>query len=240
MLRKLIKTADRVVDGVVALVCLLLFSVCLYATVDALHVYSTATDTGILKYKPALGDNNAEVLRQLSEDVVAWLTIDGTDIDYPIMQGKTNDTYLNKDPYGDFSLSGSIFLDSRNSADFSDPYSLVYGHHMEHGAMFGALDAFKDKTYFSQHRTGILMTASGENYNISLFACCTAPANDSTVFEPTQTTQQELVSFLQENASILEAQPASPEAKILALSTCQAADTIDRLILFGTLEEVSV
>ncbi|MBR1845920.1 MAG: class B sortase, partial [Oscillospiraceae bacterium] len=63
------------------------------------------------------------------------------------MQGETNGKYLNTDPYGEYSLSGSIFLDSRNAGDFSDSYSLVYGHHMADGMMFGALDAFFDEGY---------------------------------------------------------------------------------------------
>ena len=69
-------------------------------------------------------------------------------------RGKENYEYLNKDPYGEFSLSGSIFLDARNDPDFKDDYSLIYGHHMEKGAMFGALDDFQDRAYFDQRRSG--------------------------------------------------------------------------------------
>ena len=237
MLRKAIRMANSVVNKIVAVLCLLLFLICLYATIDAMNVYLNATDSSILKYKPALGQA-AETLREISDEAVAWLTINGTSIDYPIMQGTNNDVYLNKDPFGDFSLSGSIFLDSRNSADFADAYSLVYGHHMEHGAMFGALDAFKDASYASQHRTGVLMTAAGKDYRVNLFACCKAMGNDTLVFDPANGTVGELLSYLEEHASIYDPEGVTPDSKILALSTCQAADTIERLILFGELEEM--
>ena len=100
------------------------------------------------------------------------------------MQGKTNAEYLNKDPYGEFSLSGSIFLDNRNDKTFSDPYSLLYGHHMEYGAMFGALDEYKDKSYFEAHRTGLLTVTNGDEYNIRFFAACKAQATEKVIFDP--------------------------------------------------------
>lgn len=55
------------------------------------------------------------------------------------MQGEDNMEYLNKDPYGDYSLSGSIYMDSRNTSDMSDDYLLLYGHHMENDYMFGSI-----------------------------------------------------------------------------------------------------
>ena len=138
-MRKAIRFADTLINRIVAVICLLLFLICLYAMIDAVNVYLNANDTSVLKFKPKLGESQ-EPLREAVKDAVAWLTVDDTSIDHPVMQGKTNDIYINKDPYGNFSLSGSIFLDSRNSSDFSDEYSMIYGHHMEHGAMFGALD----------------------------------------------------------------------------------------------------
>ena len=121
MLRKSIIIAHKSINFIVAIVSLLLFLICLYAMIDAVMVYNGANDSEIMKYKPTAG--NTEELRELSEDAVAWLTVDDTRIDYPVMQGKTNAEYLNKDPYGEFSLSGSIFLDNRNDKTFSDPYS---------------------------------------------------------------------------------------------------------------------
>ncbi len=237
MLRKTIRFVDSAVNRIVAILCLLLFLICLYAMIDALNIYMNANDKSVLKYKPEIG--HGEILQEISEDAIAWLTVDGTSIDYPVMQGSNNDEYLNKDPFGKFSLSGSIFLDSRNSADFSDPYSMLYGHHMEHGAMFGALDYFIEQSYFDQHRTGTLTTASGQDYNLRFFAACKAYATEKTVFDPPDTTNEQLLQFIQKNAAIYEPQGVNADSRILALSTCQSAENVERMIVFGILIPVS-
>ena len=94
-----------------------------YGLYDTWYVFNNATDDSILKYKPTLGRGVPDDA-PITEDMVAWITIDDTNIDYPVMQGDTNSKYLNIDPYGEYSLSGSIFLDSRNSSDFTDESSV--------------------------------------------------------------------------------------------------------------------
>lgn len=238
MLRKTIRFLDSAVNRIVAVLCLLLFLICLYAMIDAVNVYLNANDNSVLKYKPKLGEEARE-LQELSDDAVAWLTVDDTGIDYPVMQGKTNDEYINKDPFGNFSLSGSIFLDSRNSADFSDPYSMVYGHHMEHKSMFGALDDFYNKDYFDAHRNGTLITVSGKNYLITFFATCKVYANEKTVFDPPESSPKVLLDYLKQHAAVFEPQGVTEDANILALSTCQSAENIERMVVFGVLKEIS-
>ena len=186
-----------------------------------------------MKYKPAAGDT--EMLRELSDDAVAWLTVDGTRIDYPVMQGKTNDDYLNKDPYGEFSLSGSIFLDSRNEKMFSDPYSLVYGHHMEYGAMFGSLDEYAGKEFFDAHKTGSLIVANDTEYQITFFAACKAQATEKIIFDPPESDNPSRLEYLSKNALIYYPQEVDASSKLIALSTCQSAESNERMIVFGTL-----
>ena len=234
MLKKTIRFFDSAFNRIVAILCLLLFLVCLYAMIDAVNVYLNANDTSVLKYKPELG-HGKEALQELSGDAVAWLSVDNTKIDYPVMQGKNNDEYINKDPFGNFSLSGSIFLDSRNSKDFSDPYSLLYGHHMDHSVMFGALDDFIEKSYFDQHRTGTLITTSGHDYNIRFFASCKANATEKAVFDLSRSTNEKILQFLKQHAAVYEPQGVDARSRILALSTCQSAENVERLVVFGTL-----
>lgn len=237
MSRKVIIFADKLFDRIVILTSLLFFLVCIYAMYDAAMVYYNANDTSVLKYKPDL--SNPEVLREISEDAIAWITVDDTRIDYPVMQGKNNKEYLNKNPFGKYSLSGSIFLDARNKSDFSDRYSLLYGHHMDYGAMFGALDDFKDKEYFDSHRTGQLITVGGKVYKIRFFAAIKVLATDELVFRPNYTSPESLLDMLADSAMIYEPPDVKGDLKLIALSTCQSADTIDRMVVFGTMKESS-
>lgn len=234
MLRESIIFANKTIDRIVAIAMILLFLICLYAMVDAYMIYSGANDNSILNYKPKTG--NTDDLKKLSKDAVAWLTIDGTRIDYPVMQGKTNEEYLNKNPYGEFSLAGSIFLDSRNSKTFSDEYSLVYGHHMEYGAMFGALDNYRDKSFFKGHKTGKLTVVDGKEYQISIFASCIEMATKKVVFDPPEFDNKSRLKYLKKHALIYEPNEVNDKSKLIALSTCQSAESNERMIVFGVLK----
>ena len=233
--RKTIIFLDKAVDKIVLAVSILFFLVCFYAMFDAVMVYYNANDSSILKYKPTLNDTSA--LQELSDDAVAWLTVENTNIDYPVMHGKDNSEYLNKNPYGQYSLSGSIFLDSRCKGTFDDVYSLIYGHHMDYGSMFGALDNYIKPDFFNEHKKGTLITVGGKGFQIDFFACIKAPANEEIIFNPVRSKTKSLLDFLEKNAEIYEQPPGSGE-HIIALSTCQSAETIERMIVFGTLTPI--
>lgn len=162
---------------------------------------------------------------------VGWITIDHTDIDYPIMQGKTNTEYLNRNPLGEMSLSGSIFLDSASKSDFSDPYSIIYGHHMAQGKMFGALDAYHDSGYLNKHATGTLKTRKGKTYSLKIVSCISISGKNQTVFDV-----QQNISDKKKELIRLSPELAENNKKILALSTCQDTETDERTVVFATYE----
>ena len=183
-----IRLTDRLVDYVLLLFFLLLFLIGAYTMYDTVLIYDAANGGDLRSFRPNVVEAGEEGyvwdMSALSDDVVAWLTVDDTNIDYPVMQGVDNNEYLNKDPFGEYSLAGSIFLDARNAPDFSDPYSLIYGHHMEYGKMFGALDEFLDEDYFDAHTTGTLTVVPDDIYSIKFFACVEADASEPAIFSP--------------------------------------------------------
>lgn len=97
-----------------------------------------------------------ESLREINPDIVAWLTIPGTYIDYPVVQAKDNETYLTKDFEGKQSKAGAIFLDCDSDSDLRGFHSILYGHHMRDGSMFAQLVNFKDREFFEKNREIIL------------------------------------------------------------------------------------
>ena len=200
-----------------------------YGLYDTWYVFNNATDDSILKYKPTLGRGVPDDA-PITEDMVAWITIDDTNIDYPVMQGDTNSKYLNIDPYGEYSLSGSIFLDSRNSSDFTDDYSILYGHHMEYGKMFGALDDFLDESYLKEHSTGTLIVGRDgkKSYRLSVFACLKVNVFDNKVLDPD--TFENISKIISKQAVTMNTSVEKSD-HILALSTCTEPVSSKRLLV---------
>lgn len=241
---KLARGADHLLTALVAVILTLILLYACFALWDTWRIYDGAgVDESLLKYKPQLdGDEDGQGLDDLMEinpDICAWLTVDGTHIDYPVVQGSDNMIYINTDVYGKFSLSGSIFLDCRNNRDFSDTYFLIYGHHMEGEVMFGELDDFVQRDYFEEHTTGILYLPE-DTCQIEWFACMKADAYDQQIFSPgnlSQTDQESLLTYIRENALQYRDIGVTGEDRVLALSTCSDTSTNARIILAGRLSE---
>ena len=133
---RVLKGLNTLVSVAAALVLLGVGAYCAYALWDNGQVYAAvdSVQEGLLQMKPSPEEENGptfEELRAVNPDVCGWVTLDGTQIDYPVLQGENNLTYINTDVYGEFALAGSIFLDSGCDRTFHGPYFLIYGHHMD-------------------------------------------------------------------------------------------------------------
>ncbi len=230
-MKKLLQAINWAFDRCLLLIFITCFFVGIYGLYDSLQIYNNATDESLLYYKPG-SNTEKEPEKEITGNMVAWLTIGGTDIDYPVMQGIDNFEYLDKDPYGDFSLSGSVFLDARNSPDFSDAYSLIYGHHMEGGLMFGALDNYLDESFFHGHQE-ITLTVQKETFNLKAYAVLETDATERSIFAPTETPVGKTAQFVKANSLYYNSsnEPSTGD-RILALSTCKYPDTAERTVIF--------
>ena len=197
----------------------------------------------LLKYKPQAAEDGGEANYSLEElialnpDTRGWITIDDTHIDYPFVQGETDMEYINMDIMGEFALSGAIFQSCMNSPDFSDTYNLLYGHHMDNAAMFSDVMEFLDADYFESHQTGTLYLPD-KTYHISVFACIEADGYDPLIYNPgPDFGTGELLEYLKASSTQYRDIGVTAEDKIVGLSTCVDAQTTERAILFGRLEE---
>ena len=244
---KLLRIANRSMNLFVACLMTVLFLYGGYSLWDTWRIYHSALpDQDLMKLKPVKGeDSNPSLqdLQKINADVCAWLTVYDTGIDYPVVRGKDDMEYINKDVYGDFALSGAIFLQSANQPDFSDPYNLIYGHHMSNVAMFGDVVEFADEEYFATHETGTLYLPE-KTCSITFFACVETDAMDSQIYgyigEPDTTGQmQELLQYVQEHAVQYRDIGVTSQDSVIALSTCAESATNGRVVLFGKLQESS-
>ena len=242
---KLARAGDRLVSLLAAGLILLMLLYGGYSLWDTAMVFNGAfLSSDLLQFKPAAGDPDSNPtlaeLQAINPDVLGWLTIDDTHIDYPVVIGEADMEYVNKDVYGDFALSGSIFMDSDNARDLSDAYTLVYGHHMDNGAMFGDVVEFVNTDYFESHPSGTLYLPDA-TYTIEIFACVQVDAFDSMVYDPLaqEGDVSELLHYVDEIAVQSRYIGVQPTDKVIGLSTCAEAETNGRVVIFGRLARMS-
>ena len=110
-----------------------------------------------------------ESLQAINPDIVAWVTIEGTNIHYPVVQGPDNDYYLDHLFDGRESGVGSIFMDYRNAPDLSGRNTVLYGHNLKDGTMLNQITNYNDQSFYEQHPRALLMTPE-KNYMIEFVA----------------------------------------------------------------------
>ena len=120
-------------------------------------------------------------LKSVNEDVVGWIYVDALpDISYPIVKGKDNQTYLHQTYEKNYNFAGTIFVDYENSGDFSDCNTLVYGHNMNNGSMFGHLKKFReDDKLYKQDKYFWILTPE-RNYRYEIITAYTTGVNSDT------------------------------------------------------------
>lgn len=232
----MIRIAESLVNLMIVLCFLPLLLYGAYAIWDSQQVFEQADQTVYLTYSPvANADESFAELQAVNPEVFGWLMVDGTNIDYPLVQSDTNSKYVNTDIKGEFSLSGSIFLDCRNDNSFTDVNNVIYGHHMQKKAMFGSLDQFADPDYFNTHPHGKLFF-SGRWHRIEFFAFVDADAYDPVLFnaELSGTEGNQIyLDYVREHAGIFRELAFTPDEHYIALSTCADTSTNGRHLLIG-------
>lgn len=251
--RVVLKAANSLLNTVMILALCVAGAYSTYALWDNNRVYAAAENVqaDMIKLKPQIteeAEDSADFseLLAVNEDVCAWVTLDNTGVDYPVLQGETNLSYINTDVYGQFALAGSIYLDSRNDRNFSDTYSLLYGHHMENSRMFGDLDLYKDEDFFKENKTGTLILPD-RIYKLEIFSCLVVSASEEAIFNPLQWQGniEKLLKFTSQNSLNLNEdvqkrlENAESKPQILALSTCSTEFTDARTIVLAVMESAA-
>ncbi len=246
--KSILKAADALISFIVVLSLIIAGVYASYALWDNNRVYASAGDVqeDMIKLKPKIEEEESgpsfEDLLAVNSDVRAWVTLNNTEIDYPILQGATNLSYINTDVYGNFALAGSIFIDSRNDANFHDTYSLLYGHNMENSRMFGDLNLYKEENFFRENQTGTLILPD-RVYKLEIYACLIVPSSEDSIFDPNQWQGDidELLRFTENNAlylnndTIKKMNSMDEVPQILSLTTCSSEFTDARTVILAVM-----
>ncbi len=131
---------------------------------------------GMMKNPPSLFVDFDE-LRKVNEDIAAWIDFPGQNISYPVVQGSDNTHYLKYTFEGKRNAAGCIFVDSRNEGLLTDNNTIIYGHNMRNGSMFGLLKQYMEKDHYEQFPYFDLYLPDGV-FRCRILACCRVPAKE--------------------------------------------------------------
>ncbi len=185
-----------------------------------------------------------EALWEINPEAYAWITIPGTEIDYPILQSETDNTYyLTHNIEGEESPEGAIFTEDYNSKDFEDPNTVIYGHNMRNGSMFQGLHEYMDRAFFDENRE-VLIYLPDKILHYEIFAAYlyddrhlleSFDFEDEDVFEAYL---NRIFSIRDMNSFIDTDMEVTAEDKIITLSTCYSNESNQRYLVQAVLVSI--
>lgn len=191
---------------------------------------------GVEKGEEFTGDIDFNSLYKQNKDVKAWIYSEGTVINYPVVQAADNDYYLYRMFNGEYNGAGSIFIDYRNSTPFESFNTIIHGHRMKDGSMFKPLIQYRDMSYFNEHKV-MQITTPDMKYDLEIFAVVTIPA-DSNMYKLNFTDDEERQDYLDKiykKSEIDTGVEATPDDRIVMMSTCDYEFDDARLCVYGKL-----
>lgn len=175
-------------------------------------------------------------LQKQNPDIIGWIYSAGTQINYPLVQGKDNEEYLYRTADKTANRCGSIFLDYQNDREFQDANSIVNGHHMKDGSMFASLLGYVEQEYYDEHPRLWLVTP-GKTYSLELFAGFVTDS-ESDVWRLSFESEEDFAAWKSEMArhSYFKSTviPGAAE-KVVTLSTCTYEYEGARFVVMGVL-----
>ena len=186
-----------------------------------------------------LADMDLDALRQVNPQVIGWILIPDTAVNYPLMQGDDNEYYLKLTWDYKKNASGSIFLEHLNSPDLTDFNTIVYGHNMNDGSMFAGLRKYRDQAYLEEHPYVYIRSDQGV-YRYEIFSSYLAKVESNTYglgFSSEASRNQFLRQTIADSVIDTGIQPA-PTDRILTLSTCSGSGYSTRWVVHARLKMI--
>ena len=208
---------------------------------DVVETEESIIDDELVVYDDLLEDDykfqnvDFDNLIETNEDTEAWISMNG--MEYPIVQGETNEDYLHTDFYGNSSKAGTIFIDSDNlplDGDELSPITHIYGHHMKNGSMFAKVCKYKDPNYYDEHEFGIIYTPDGYAYKLEVIAGFAFSANDYSFYSvnlDTENDYKEFNDYILNKSTFDSGQELEYGDKVAILYTCSYENNNGRYAL---------
>lgn len=183
-----------------------------------------------------------EELSKINSDVRAWIVIPGTEISYPIVQGKDNSYYLNRTFEKQSNYAGAIFIDYRADSSFANLNTFVYGHNVKHGTMFAELEKFKHRDFYLEHPYIYIFTPE-KKYRCPVMSMYSTEAGSDSYVSGHVTWEQfePYVNLIKSKAEVKKEVAFTQGDRMITLSTCSyergGVASEARYLLHAKLEE---
>jgi len=159
-------------------------------------------------------------LKSLNKDVIGWIKIPDTNINYPIVQGNSNQQYIKTNIYGDTSKAGCIFVDSNIINCFNCNNTIVYGHNLNNGAMFSDLKKYKNKEFANSHSYIYIILENNIEKKYRIFAFYEMDSNNSNIYNTNVENLDEYYKLISKYNTLNINYNLDTTKPILTLSTC--------------------
>jgi len=169
-------------------------------------------------------------LREVNPDIVAWIKVPGTPIDYPVVQAPDNQTYLKKGFDGSKNVCGTVFMNAYNRTDFSDYNTVLYGHNMRNGSMFAAINKYRQEDYYKEHKEVWVFTPYWER-KYQIISVHGAQDGSETYAVEFGDRYAEHVASEVAQSLYDTGNGYNVDFPMLTLSTCTGRGTLDRMVL---------
>ena len=173
-------------------------------------------------------------LKSINEDIVAWIYIGSIDISYPVVKGKDNSYYLHRTFQDTYNFSGSIFMEYQNESNFSDPNTILYGHNMIDGSMFGKLSWIANKELYKNDPYFWILTPN-RTYRYKMFSIKTVGVSDESYqqFSIPDDEFNKWIHRMKDRSSVnIHIDDLDSKGYVCTLSTCTGNDST-RLVVQG-------
>ena len=185
-----------------------------------------------------VSDFDYDSLLAINSDCIGWIRIDGTDIDYPVVQAADNTFYLHHNFNQESAICGAIFMDYRNDIDLAREHLILYGHQMKDGSMFKQLNGYKDKDFYKEHPE-ITLYLRNQKYSYDVVAVYVTNISRSGGYYNYLhgNTREEQIEYLQNKMAAYQLYDTgftvTQDDELLSLSTCEYSSTNGRLIVLA-------
>ena len=176
-----------------------------------------------------------KALKAVNNDVIGWIYCEDTAINYPVLQGETDESYIHTNYKGESNFAGAIFAEAQNLRDFKDNNTILYGHNMYDGSMFACLSNWQVQDFMDKHPIIWILTPE-QDYCVEVFSAYITHANNLDVYAIYRGTGSELSSYIKRVRSysyVSSSIELDESGKYILLSTCTNAEGDLRSVVHG-------